>query len=120
MACVATPGDLWPANHKLVPVSVGLTVTDALSGRSAAYAVSEARSSEPDDGLGDGDTAGDIQGFVVDASVVRGSLRAERAGGGSGRVYTLGYRGFDLAGNAATCGTTVVVPHDRGTTQAKK
>ena len=100
VACVATPGDLWPANHKLVPVSVSLTVTDALSGQSVAYAVTEARSSEPDDGLGDGDTAGDIQGVAVDADVLKGSLRSERAGGGDGRVYTIVYRAIDDAGNS--------------------
>jgi len=87
-------GDLWPANHKLVPVTVSLTFTDALSGRSA-FAVTNASSSEPDNGLGDGDTAGDIRGFVPGGLALGGSLRAERAGGGNGRVYTLEYQGFD-------------------------
>lgn len=119
VACVAAPGSLWPANHTLAPVAVDLTFTDALS-RAAAYALVAAASSEPDNGLGDGDTAGDVSGFVVGSQALAGSLRAERGGGGSGRVYTLGYRGLDVAGNAAECRTTVLVPHDQGSGAGKK
>lgn len=39
-------------------------------------------------------------------------LRAERAGAGTGRVYTLTYAGRDGAGNESTCTTTVTVPHE--------
>jgi len=70
---------------------------------------------EPDDapGGGDGNTTGDIQGFDVGTSDIAGSLRAERAGTGPGRVYTLTYLGRDQAGDESTCTTTVTVPHDR-------
>jgi hypothetical protein len=44
----------------------------------------------------------------------RVALRAERLGTGSGHVYTLDYQGIDRAGDSASCLTTVVVPHDRG------
>ncbi len=118
VACVAAPGDLWPANHKLVPVTVSRTFTDRLSG-AGMFIVVGVSSSEPDNGLGDGDTAGDIQGFV-DPSVLIGMLRAERSGGRSGRTYTLEYQGFDAAGNMTPCSTTVVVPHDRGPIQARR
>lgn len=64
--------------------------------------------SEPDNGLGDGDTANDIV-INTDGTV---SLRAERAGGGSGRVYTMTYLAVDVAGNTSTASATVTVPHD--------
>jgi microsomal dipeptidase-like Zn-dependent dipeptidase len=118
VTCVASPASLWPANHKLVSVSVALTCADALSG--SVCTLVEAISSELDNGLGDGDTAGDISGFILGSEGLLGSLRAERAGTGTGRVYTLGYRGVDLAGNAAECRTTVVVPHDQGNGSGKK
>jgi hypothetical protein len=43
------------------------------------------------------------------------SLRAERSGTGTGRIYTLTIRCRDAAGNAATGTTTVVVPVGRAT-----
>ena len=46
-------------------------------------------SNEPDNGLGDGDTANDI--VIVDDLTVK--LRAERSGTGNGRIYTLTWRG---------------------------
>ena len=45
-------------------------------------------------------------GFVV-------SLRAERLGSGSGRVYTVTATAKDLAGNATTATATCAVAHDR-------
>lgn len=60
------------------------------------------------------DAASDIAGFTVGGQAVRGQVRAERNGRGTGRVYTFGYQGTDLAGNAASCSTVVTVPHDRG------
>jgi endo-1,4-beta-xylanase len=71
-------------------------------------------SSEPDNGLGDGDTAGDIQGWTAGTDDRTGQLRAERAGGGTGRVYTFTYQATDAAGNRVTAICTVTVPHNRG------
>jgi hypothetical protein len=111
LACPAAPAVLWPANHKLVPVAVQLSFIDLLSGTGSDPIVT-ARSSEPDNGLGDGDTAGDIVGFVDGGTA--GALRAERSGQSAGRTYTLEYRGTDRAGNEGTCSAVVTVPHDRG------
>jgi len=41
-------------------------------------------------------------------------LRAERAGTGDGRVYTITYRAIDAAGNSAEASCVVTVPHDVG------
>jgi hypothetical protein len=111
ISCAAKPGMLWPPSHRLAPVSVALTVGDALSGATAELV--SATSSEPDDGLGDGDSADDVQGWETGTPDVAGFLRAERSGRGPGRSYTLTYRASDLAGNVATCATTVAVPHSR-------
>jgi beta-propeller repeat-containing protein len=112
VTCSALPSTLWPPDHTLSSVSVTVTVLDSLSGP-AGFTLTGATSSEPDNGLGDGDTPNDIQGFVLGTPSTTGRLRAERAGTGSGRVYTLSYVGTDAAGNSATCSTTVFVPHDQ-------
>jgi hypothetical protein len=109
VSCSVTPDTLWPPNHKLVAVTATVTVNDALSGK-AGFVLQSVTSNEPDDGLGDGDTANDIQGFSVGTPSVTGQLRAERSGSGNGRIYTLVYQGKDIAGNQATCSTTVRVP----------
>jgi hypothetical protein len=113
LACSASPKALWPANHKMVAVQAAVSVNDALSGPGGFVLVSAA-SNEPDDGLGDGDTANDIQDFVIGTPDLAGLVRAERSGRGAGRTYSLSYRGWDAAGNPGTCTTAVSVPHDRG------
>lgn len=107
----ASPDRLWPPDHKLVTVDVSVAVSDALSGV-AGYTLLSVTSSEPDDGEDDGRTVNDIQGFDPGTPDTSGSLRAERSGVGSGRIYTLTYQATDLAGNPATCSAQVTVPLD--------
>jgi hypothetical protein len=71
----------------------------------ATCAIASVTSNEPENGQGDGDTAADWQ--ITGATTV--DLRAERSGGGDGRVYTLTVRCTDPAGNASTGTTTVAV-----------
>jgi hypothetical protein len=97
-----TPASLGPPNHKLVDVAVTFTATDAGGAPSCSIAVG---SNEPSDGRGDGHTAIDWE--ILDVHHVR--LRAERAGGGSGRLYTLTLTCSDASGNAATAAATVAV-----------
>ncbi len=121
--CSADPDLLWAPNHQLVPVTVSLQVTDTDSGPDGVALVAEA-SSQPQNGLGDGNAANEIQGFGSPVlSETNGSsatytetgyLRAERSGNQKdGRTYTLTYRGSDLQGNSADCVVTVKVPHDQ-------
>ena len=63
-------------------------------------------SNEPATGLGSGDVAPDV---VITSNVVQ--VRAERAGTGSGRVYTITASASDLAGNQVTASATCTVPH---------
>jgi hypothetical protein len=113
VTCSVTPNVLWPPNHQLVTVTASVTVTDALSGP-AGFTLTSVASNEPDMGLGSGDIPNDIQGFEVGTASTTGQFRAERAGTGTGRVYTLIYTGHDVAGNRATCSTAVSVPLDYG------
>lgn len=105
LTCGVSPGQLWPPDHKLVPVTASVTQTDTLSGP-AGFVLVSITSNE-------GDPATDFRGFAVGTPSLSGQLLAERLGDGIGRVYTLVYGGQDLAGNSATCSTTVVVPHDQ-------
>jgi hypothetical protein len=66
-------------------------------------------SNEPDNGLGDGDTPNDI--VVIDNQHF--NLRAERAGNGSGREYTITYQVQDSCGNTSQASVVVSVPLNR-------
>ena len=112
VTCTNNAPWLWPPNHKMVTVTLGVGVNGGLSG-AAGFTLQSATSNEPDNGLGDGDTANDIQGFSPGTADITGQLRAERSGKGNGRVYSVGYQGADLAGNVTPCTTTVVVAHDQ-------
>lgn len=100
-------GSLWPPNHKMVPITIAVSASDAAS-QSVCKVVS-VTSSEPANGLGDGDTAPDwmITGsFTVD-------LRSERSGTGSGRIYTITVSCVDSFGNTAVATTIVGVPRNQ-------
>jgi hypothetical protein len=105
----ATPGSLWPPNHKMVGVSLTVSVTDVCHGSASCQIVSVS-SNEPENGLGDGDTAPDWT-ITGDLTV---NLRAERSGNGSGRVYTITVQCTDASGNSATKSVNVTVPHSKG------
>jgi predicted extracellular nuclease len=107
----ATPNTLWPPNHQLVPVTVSVIITDDsdVAGETITPTLVSAVSNEPDNGLEDGDTAGD----VVTVNPFNFQLRAERAGDRTGRIYTITYSATDDCGNTATTTVTVTVPIKR-------
>jgi hypothetical protein len=105
----ANPSVLWPPNHKLVDVKINYGVSDDCDLPAAINCSLSVSSNEPVNGTGDGDTAPDW--IVVDAHTVR--LRAERAGKGSGRIYTITITCTDSSGQSSTQSVTVGVPHDR-------
>jgi hypothetical protein len=102
-AVTTTPGDLGAPNHKLIDVLVGYTSTDFSGAPSCTLSVS---SNEPINGVGDGNTS--IDWKVIDPHHVQ--LRAERAGTGSGRIYTITVRCGDSFGNASSAAGSVTVP----------
>lgn len=103
---------LWPPNHKMVPIHVTVEAFDADSGI-ASVLLTSITSNEPDNGLGDGDTAHDIQGAEFGTNDTDFHLRAERSGTGTGRVYTITYTATDHAGNVTVATATVTVPHSQ-------
>jgi len=100
----ATPSVLSIPNHKMVAVAVSVAASDA-SGSPGSRIVG-VQSSEPENGLGDGDQAPDWE--ITGALTV--SLRSERSQNGTGRVYTILVETTDRLGNQRRDTTTVVVP----------
>jgi hypothetical protein len=98
---------IWPPNHKMVPVRVKLRVEDCSP---VTWRVVEVTSNEPVNGKGDGNTSPDWE-ISSDHKV---HLRAERAGGGSGRVYTLRIIVTDEGGLTSEGTVDVKVPHNMG------
>jgi probable HAF family extracellular repeat protein len=95
---------LWPPNHKLVQIQiVGISDPD---NHPLSIAVTGVTQDEPVNGLGDGNTSPDAvpqeTGMIL--------LRAERAGGGNGRVYRVHFRADDGLGGVCTGSVSVIVP----------
>ena len=100
---------LWPPDHRLVPITAQVSVADRCD-PSVSFQLVSITSSEPDNGLGDGDKPGDIQGAELGTADTSFALRAERSGLGSGRVYAIVYRASDDSGNTREGTVFVRVP----------
>jgi hypothetical protein len=100
--------ELWPPNHKMVPITVTAVATDVCS--ATVCHVSSISSNEPENGNGDGNTAPD---WTIDGPLAV-NLRAERSGGAGGRIYTLTVECSDAGGNSATAPVIVRVPANQG------
>lgn len=104
----ATPNVLRPPNHKIVPISISASASD-ICAASPVCKITSVSSSEPTDGLGDGDIAPDWE--ILGPLMV--NLRAERSGNRGGRTYTMEVTCTDAAGNSTTKSVDVTVPHDQ-------
>ncbi|HKR02720.1 MAG TPA: M36 family metallopeptidase [Pyrinomonadaceae bacterium] len=94
---------LWSPNHQMENVVVSYDASDNSGAVTTTLSVT---SNEPINGTGDGDTGPDWE--VVNNHLVR--LRAERAGGGTGRIYTITITATDASGNQTSQTVTVQVP----------
>ncbi|HTH30301.1 MAG TPA: zinc-dependent metalloprotease family protein, partial [Lacibacter sp.] len=107
----ADPAYLWPPNHKMVTVTINYDVADNCSDQAHITKQLSIVSNEPINGLGDGDTEPiDYEVVGTEAHTVR--LRAERAGNGDGRIYTIYITATDDCGNSTTDSAKVYVVHN--------
>ena len=102
---------LWPPNHQMVLAAALSDVSDAAD--PAPIVEITVGCNEAANGGGDGNTDADWQ-IVENEGVWEIWLRAERAGGAEGRIYTIEATVTDASGNAMTADGTVTVPHDKG------
>jgi hypothetical protein len=99
---------LWPPDHRMETLKVNYSVSGSC-GATVSCSL-RASSSEPDNGLGDGDLPGDVA--IIDPLTI--ALRAERSGTGVGRQYAVEIVCTDDAGNRSVQPLTVTVPHAIG------
>src|SRR5262249_32471027 len=90
------PAELWPPNHEMREVTAGFPALACHPG--TTFVLESVTSNEADDGNGDGNTGGDIQGADLGTPDTSFLLRAERSGGGSGRIYSIVYTLTDEVG----------------------
>jgi hypothetical protein len=107
--------ELWPPNHKYKTVNITDLVVSASdlcdpSVGLGSVRISKVTSDEPNNSGGDGNTTNDI---VIAAGCKSVQLRAERMGGGNGRVYTITFQVTDASGNVGTATAKVTVPHSQ-------
>ena len=107
---------VWPPNHNMVALNLTVTATDSCAGGSintsaGACRITNITSNEAINATGDGNTDPD---WII-GSGLNGSIRAERKGNGSGRIYTITVVCEDAQGNdSAPMTTQVAVPHSNG------
>jgi VCBS repeat-containing protein len=111
-SCASVKGDtavFWPPNHALRVVT--LSGGTDIEGDRVSITVTGVTQDEPVNGLGDGDTGPDAVAAQASNQV---SLRAERSGGGDGRVYVIHYTASDPNGGSCIGAVQVSVPHSQG------
>lgn len=100
----ATPGVLWPPNHKMVRVSLAVDATDG-TGTAPTCSISAVTSNEPIIVPGETD-------WVVTGPLAV-SLRSERLGFGAGRFYTITVTCTNASNLSESKTVEVSVPHDQ-------
>jgi len=106
---------MWPPNHDYRTfnitdfVSAASDLCDTSVNVGSVY-ITKVTSDEAENGNGSGNTVNDI---VIGSNCKSVQLRAEREGGGDGRVYTIYLAVKDASGRVGTATVKVVVPHNR-------
>jgi len=103
ISLTATPGSLWPPDHKMVGITVTPVVTDNGDANPLVSIISVS-SDQPIDGTGDGDTSPDWE--ITGPLTV--NLRAERSHDVD-RTYTITVEAVDSSGNSSQSTVTVKV-----------
>jgi parallel beta-helix repeat protein len=100
-ALTATPNSLWPPNRKMIDVTIGVTVKDD-SDPAPVCQVTGVTANEPLD-PSDWTVTGPL----------KLTLRADRNGSGTGRIYSIAVTCTDASQLTASGVVTVSVPHDQ-------
>ncbi|MBO0725324.1 MAG: DUF11 domain-containing protein, partial [Blastocatellia bacterium] len=111
---------LWSPNHEYHTVTVAemvQSVSDNCPISIDDVVIEQVTSDEADDAIGEGNTSDDI---VIGADCRSVQLRAERAGTGDGRVYTVTLRLRDSGGAVTRADFEVGVPHSQNGAPAVK
>lgn len=102
----AAPNTLWPPNHQLITVAIHGAIDP--DGDAIHVTIDRITQDEAVNAPGAGNTAPDATITATGAQ-----LRAERTGGGNGRVYELHFTAADGKGGTCFGEVTVGVPHDK-------
>lgn len=107
---------MWPPNHKYSTFQLTQFVTGASDSCDSGVGLSsvvieKVTSDEAENSGGDGNTLNDI---VIAGDCKSVQLRAERNGGGNGRVYTITFLVRDASNNTTRATAKVKVPHNNG------
>lgn len=105
----ATPATIWPPNGTLV----GVHITGVGSEGAVDIQVTAVQQDEPQSAPGQAQADPDA---VIGGGGAPARLRAERAGGGDGRVYHIGFTARDASGRECNGNVQVCVPHHGGAT----
>ena len=100
------PVIVWPPDHKMALATVDYQVAAVCGPVTTKLTV---RSNEPVNGTGDGDASPDWE--VINPHHVR--LRAERAGGGNGRIYSVTITATDALNQSTSRAVQVSVPKNQ-------
>jgi len=113
LAPVVNKNILWPPDHRMVDIVLWANASDN-SGLPVHLSATIA-SNEPIEDLGDGETEPDFTEPAIDQDngIISLQLRAERSGGGSGRIYLITVTATDESGNVSTAEVEIIVPHDK-------
>jgi hypothetical protein len=128
VVCTTDKISLWPADYSMQSVLITVQASDTVASPESLSVQCTISSNEPDNTTTDGTRIGDVAGQDGYTSPVPISLtynpttkqfsavttlRAERVGDQSGRVYSILCHVTDEAGNTSTASCVVLVPHDR-------
>ena len=104
--------ELWPPNHMVHAVDLSALVDPSPdSDLPASIVITSITQDEPLNAGGGGPNAADCDGDGVGTSVAM--IRAERTGGGDGRVYEVGFTATGPHGQTCSGSILVTVPHSQ-------
>ena len=107
---IASPGAIWPPNHKKT-YDIGVDGVSDPDGGTITVRFTSIWQDEPTNTQGDGNTTQDAG---IENGGARAWVRAERSGTLDGRVYILGFTATDSQGASCTGTVATGVPHDQG------